>query len=299
MADMWITSMKKFSANQGQLADIPSSTRRYVKFLAQVTVSVLEAEPGVLFPTETRCRRRPGRKPCLGTIQALWDETVPEIRWFCTVCEDNGIIRDWDGLDWLRELVPAKNKSRSKTPFKIIRGGMDNRVNVGQFQIAVAPPFRRPYPVGAVVLEEDTYLVLSSDPEIKTANDDSHFRLYQEIKSTLPAEPGTIIERGKTRGRWLAVVHDLSRRPSWRREWVREALIRALDLAESRQIRAIALPLLGTLYGGLKRGTYLSMLVEILRARPEDKARNLWLMVPEGTESSVLDCLDDITKQGT
>jgi len=46
-----------------------------------------------------RCWRRPQRKLCAGILEA---QVVghDEIRWFCPVCGDEGVMRGWNGLIW-------------------------------------------------------------------------------------------------------------------------------------------------------------------------------------------------------
>ena len=48
-----------------------------------------------------RCRRRPGRQRCPGRIHVrIGKEDPPEIHWACPRCEENGIIRNWQGSAW-------------------------------------------------------------------------------------------------------------------------------------------------------------------------------------------------------
>jgi len=48
-----------------------------------------------------RCRRHPGRQRCPGRIHVrIGKEDPPEILWVCPRCEENGIIRNWQGTAW-------------------------------------------------------------------------------------------------------------------------------------------------------------------------------------------------------
>jgi hypothetical protein len=48
-----------------------------------------------------RCRRLPGRQRCPGQIHVrIGKEDPPEIHWACPQCEENGIIRNWQGSAW-------------------------------------------------------------------------------------------------------------------------------------------------------------------------------------------------------
>jgi hypothetical protein len=43
------------------------------------------------------CRRRPAHRRCPGrmTIAIVWAEAAAPIRWWCTVCDDEGLISNW------------------------------------------------------------------------------------------------------------------------------------------------------------------------------------------------------------
>jgi O-acetyl-ADP-ribose deacetylase (regulator of RNase III) len=90
----------------------------------------------------------------------------------------------------------------------------------------------------------------------------------------------------------LAIVHDLNQEPSWREEWVASALEGIFREAESRRLRSIALPFLGTLHGSLKKERFVELLRCALERMSPNHLKRLWLLVPAGTSSKILEMLE-------
>jgi hypothetical protein len=163
-------------------------------------------------------------------------------------------------------------------------------VMIGSVQIFVGPGNMAPYPVDAWAAEEDTYLVLSADPEVVESNEDPE-RVMAEVLATRPEEPGTVIIKGGHPLRLLAIVHDLNEEPSWKEEWVVRALDGIFQEADKRKVRSLALPLLGTLHGSLEKQRFLVLLREVLERRSPAHLTRLWLVVPAGASSEILQML--------
>ena len=51
---------------------------------------------GAAWETALPCRRRPGNRRCPGRMIVLRTEAGSPIRWQCSVCDDEGIISNWD-----------------------------------------------------------------------------------------------------------------------------------------------------------------------------------------------------------
>jgi hypothetical protein len=167
---------------------------------------------------------------------------------------------------------------------------------MGSVRLFVAPKEWPPFLADALVEEEDTYLVLSADPEVQETREEPG-ELMAELLKTNPAVPGSVIVKEGQPLSLLAVVHDLNQEPSWKEEWIANALDRIFRETESRKIRSLALPLLGTLHGSLDRQRFLALLREALeRSSPKYLAR-LWLVVPAGTAREVLGMLVSILKK--
>ena len=175
-------------------------------------------------------------------------------------------------------------------------GQRRSEVWMGSVRLFVAPKEWPPFLADALVEEEDTYLVLSADPEVQETREEPE-ELMAELSKTKPAVPASLIVKEGRPLSLLAVVHDLSRDPSWKEEWVVGALDKIFREAESRKLRSLALPMLGTLHGSLEKQRFLVLLRQALeRSSPKHLAR-LWLMVPAGTTLEVLGMLASILKK--
>lgn len=92
MADTWIVNLRHYLNQDGTIGIKSGSGRRLAGHFAaivQETSGDIEAEGR--FP-RVRCRRRPGRKPCVGKIESYIDPEDDAIVWRCPVCGDNGAI---------------------------------------------------------------------------------------------------------------------------------------------------------------------------------------------------------------
>jgi hypothetical protein len=141
--------------------------------------------------------------------------------------------------------------------------------------VTTAPP-----PVNALVAEEDTYLVLSADPEVREP-EMARLRAFHEAYNAEPAEPGSVVVREGIPLRFLAVVHDLSQDPTWREDWVAAAIGAVLREADSRRVRTLAMPPLGRVHGALARERLVVLLRAALQARPFRNLERLFLVVPD------------------
>ena len=149
-----------------------------------------------------------------------------------------------------------------------------------------APP-RAP---DAVVMEEDTYLVLSADPEVREPAV-ARLRVFHEAYAADPIEPGTVVAREGIPLRLLAVVHDLSQDPSWREEWIAAALGAVFREVASRRVHTLAMPALGRVHGALPRERLVGLLRAALEAGPPRDLERLFLVVPEEEVTSFRDLL--------
>lgn len=75
----------------------PGPARRIGDFLGAITVAVLRGASD----TGVRCRKRPERRPCPGTIGATRE--ADGIWWLCPECGDRGRITHWEGTPWVRD----------------------------------------------------------------------------------------------------------------------------------------------------------------------------------------------------
>ena len=96
---------------------------------------------------------------------------------------------------------------------RVIDGAHHVGMSPGPYRVVAAPKDRPPFEVGAVVAEEDTYLVLSADPVIKEPRE-SWDEVIKQVKELQPETPGSVLISEKHPLEIFAVVHDLDREPS-------------------------------------------------------------------------------------
>ena len=195
------------------------------------------------------------------------------------------------GVRCLAGGLNIKEKTDKMPKLRLIRGGYPREMSLGSVDIVAAPEHKQPFPVDAVAFEEDTFLVLSADRRVR-APKEPLVRLMTRVIETRPETPGSVLVKGKRPLRLLAIVHDLNQEPSWREEWVASALEGIFREAESRRLRSIALPFLGTLHGSLKKERFVELLRCALERMSPNHLKRLWLLVPAGTSSKILEMLE-------
>ena len=171
-----------------------------------------------------------------------------------------------------------------------IRGTYPLKISIGSLVMVIAPESMSPFPVDAIALEEDTFLVMSADPKVRDPQK-SLMRIMTEVIETRPEIPGSVLVRGERPLRFLAIVHDLNEEPSWREEWIESALDKIFQEAEDRRLNSIALPMLGTLHGSLEKERFVALLLRVLKRNSVNHPERLWLVVPAGTDSKIFDIL--------
>lgn len=189
--------------------------------------------------------------------------------------------------------IDEKKDERPK--LRVIHGGFPYEITVGSVDIVASPEDSPPFEIDAVASEEDTFLVLSADPTVRDPKEPL-IRLMTRVIETQPEKPGSVVVKGKSPLRMLAIVHDLNKEPSWREEWIASALDGIFREAETRKLRSIALPFLGTLHGPLEKERFLALLKSSLQRISARHLKRLWLMVPAGTSSKTLHILETDSK---
>jgi len=162
---------------------------------------------------------------------------------------------------------------------RLIQGSLHREMRHRSVQIIATPENKPPFRVDAVAAEEDTFLVLSAPPIVREP-DEHPVRLMTRLIEMVPETPGTVLVKGKSPLRLLAIVHDLNQEPSWREEWVAKALQEIFREAEERNLRSIALPLLGTLHGSMKKERFAALLKSALEGRTPGHLERIWLVIP-------------------
>jgi len=185
-----------------------------------------------------------------------------------------------------------KKKEDHRPKFRMIQGGRRSEVTIGSVRVFAAPEDHPPFPVEAVVLEEDTYLVLSAGWD-KIESDDHPVVILTEALEAQAEEPGSVLVTGDSPLRFLAVVYDLDQEPFGREEWVERAIEGIFREAERRRLQTIALPFLGTKHGILEKERFLLLLRGFLERNRSPHHLRVWLALPGNTSPEIIDFLDE------
>lgn len=146
-------------------------------------------------------------------------------------------------------------------------------------RMEATPADRQPFPIDAMVVEDDSYLVLGAGtPVLEPSEHPLH--LLHQAERLEPVMPGTVVVRSGPPLRLLAIVHHLERRPTWSEGWIREALDHVLHHVTTQNVRSLGLPPLGTVHGRLPLSRFMRLLEHRLTRRPPTSLHYLWLAVP-------------------
>ncbi|UCD77226.1 MAG: aminotransferase class V-fold PLP-dependent enzyme [Desulfobacterales bacterium] len=192
--------------------------------------------------------------------------------------------------------MAADNQARSR--FHLIQGGLQCRTAFASLNVTAAPEESPPFRVDAVAFEEDTWLMMSAEPEIAEPLEHP-IRLMTELIEAQPKPVGSVVVRGKNPLQFLAIVHDVNQDPTWREEWVEGALKNIFKESERRMLQAIGLPLLGTKHGRLEKKRFVSLLSRVLKQIPFKHLKDLWLMAPTPQNADIIKWLESEKKENS
>jgi hypothetical protein len=90
--DMFVTDLHHF-LNLPE--DAPGPARRLGQHLGNIVRAATAGAAGSPWITALPCRRRPARRPCPGRMTVVLSEPTAPIRWWCSACDDEGVISNW------------------------------------------------------------------------------------------------------------------------------------------------------------------------------------------------------------
>ena len=94
---MYISNMTHFLDESGSIPkEMPKQAREMAGFLAIVIDETTKKCPSTLTTTEIRCFE----KGCSGKIKTAIHKKPEEIFWYCPVCENEGVISEWQRTKW-------------------------------------------------------------------------------------------------------------------------------------------------------------------------------------------------------
>lgn len=185
--------------------------------------------------------------------------------------------------------MAADKQARSR--FRLIHGSLQCQTAFASLNVIAAPEESPPFKVDAIAFEEDTWLMMSADPEI--AEPPEHpIRLMTDLIEAQPQPVGSVVVKGKNPLQFLAIVHDVNQDPTWREEWVERSLENIFKESEQRMLQAIGLPLLGTKHGRLEKKRFISLLSRVLKQIPFKHLKHLWLVAPTPKNFDIINWLE-------
>lgn len=142
------------------------------------------------------------------------------------------------------------------------------------------PDFTPPFDIDAFVEEQDTYLIMDIEPVMRDTNE-SYNSLINKMIEQQPRKPGDIVIMKTRPLRFLAIIHDTERRPSYKVEWVEKALINLFNEAEVHQVNNIGMPMLGTIHGSLGEKDFIRLFHSALSTARSKYLEKIWLIVAD------------------
>jgi hypothetical protein len=76
--------------------DTPGPARRLAGHLGNIVRAATAGDAGTAWESALPCRRRPANRRCPGRIIVLQTEAGAPIRWQCSICDDEGVISNWE-----------------------------------------------------------------------------------------------------------------------------------------------------------------------------------------------------------
>jgi hypothetical protein len=181
-------------------------------------------------------------------------------------------------------------KKDTRLRLNVIEGGLRCETAWGSLRIVAAPESSPPFPVTAVALEEDTWLIISAEPRF--CEPEQHpIRMMTDLINARKHPLGSVVVRNARPLQFLAIVHDVDHEPTWREEWVKKALASVFAEAERRKMFALGLHLLGTRHGSLKTRRFARLLAGTLRSTDFQHLRRLWVIAPVGINQDLVAAL--------
>ena len=76
--------------------ETPGPARRLAGHLSNIVRAATAGDAGTAWESALPCRRRPANNRCPGRMIVLRTDAPAPIRWQCSVCDDEGVISNWE-----------------------------------------------------------------------------------------------------------------------------------------------------------------------------------------------------------
>lgn len=116
---MLVTDLNHFAGLSG---DTPGPARRLAGHLSDIVRAATASDAGTAWESVLPCWRRPANHRCPGRMIVLRTEAPAPIRWQCSVCDDEGVISNWEDSSFdlrRRHLTLAEAASEIVIPIEV------------------------------------------------------------------------------------------------------------------------------------------------------------------------------------
>jgi len=100
----------------------PGPARRLAGHLSNIVRAATAGDAGIAWQSALPCRRRPANRRCPGRMIVLRTQAGAPIRWQCSVCDDEGVISNWEDSAFdlrCRQLTLAEAASEIVIPDEV------------------------------------------------------------------------------------------------------------------------------------------------------------------------------------
>ncbi len=171
----------------------------------------------------------------------------------------------------------------AKSALRLVRGGKSQLYRIGNIICTLTEPSAIADDLDAVVLEEDTHLILTVDGRCNYI--ETHpVRMMTEIHRAKVHEPGSLIVNGKS---WYAVTIDLDSDPLCRPVWVQQVYENIALQIKKNSISKLGIFLLGNVHGGLGAAECVELFIKAVQTWHKSQLQEVCLIVPEKSISVV------------
>ncbi|GMQ97348.1 MAG: hypothetical protein BMS9Abin15_1061 [Gammaproteobacteria bacterium] len=181
-------------------------------------------------------------------------------------------------------------KEQTSPDLRLVWDARECEVTLQDIHIVAAPRDRPPFDVDALVVEQDTWLVLDADTKIVEPVENVG-KLVDEMEQSQAAPPGSIRIRSGTPLKLDAVVHDFEHEPTWTEAWIISALGAVFTLTENSGMKSLGLPLLGCQHGNLEPRRFFSLLRCVLSNQTPRLIEHLWLVLEPKSDCTIIKSL--------
>ena len=173
---------------------------------------------------------------------------------------------------------------------EIVWDKADCTLTLGDINIVAAPRSNPPFRYQAIVEEQDTHLILGEQHRLTDPGKPAWY-LANTLEAVRPYDLGTVVVKGHSPHRLLAVVHDVEQTPTLSPDSVTQAYLTVLQIGQSMLLTSLAMPLLGTVHGHLSEHESLQRLRDCLLQGPIAGLQRLWLILPTDSDCHCLSYL--------